>query len=130
VGCEPAVRDGGEAGRECGAVAGHDDGAVVEVRAGHRERVGEIGELGRPVRLDVRVQAGGLGAQRLLGGARDREGVRLLRRGSRLGRCDRSLLQHHVRVGPADAEGGHACAEGAAVGLPRCRRGQEADGAR
>ncbi len=110
-GVVPAFGQGGERGSECGAVGGDDARAVLQVRPARPESGGH----GTGVHLGMVVQegaesVGGLGQ----GGGRTgrqqdgyRPPVRLFLLDGLGGGLRRRFFQDHVRVGAADAEGGH-----------------------
>ncbi len=112
---EPARLLAAQQAHGFGAVAGDQDTPVGEGPAPALERVRHVGQRQLRMRLQM---AGEVAARRLQSrGAARREAQELpgARRGGR--RTCRHLLQHHMRVGAADAEGAHP-------GAPRHRPGR------
>src|SRR4029077_6657611 len=122
------------------AIRSKNDGPVLKGRSGGDEGVSDVGGVEVRVLLQVGCEAlcrlgqGGLcfgrkgegdrAWERLLGGsARALPCLPVASHPGGLGR----LLQDHVGVGAADAEGGDAGPTGATLGLPRQLLGQELD---
>ncbi len=101
-----------QTGQVAGPVLGEDDGALLEGGTSGGERPADRRRFRRPVIVRVRPQPLGLGPQRVGVTGRQQPGrghggsLGGRRRGGRRRRV-RGLLEHDVRVGAADAEGGH-----------------------
>jgi hypothetical protein len=127
-----AERDGLDARQQRGAVGGGDERAVLEPRAAVGQRPRDVDRRVERVRRDVRVQPRGLLAQRRRAVRRQHPRHREAVAGG-VGAARRlggALLEHDVRVGPADAERRDRGAARALPARPRRLLGEQRDRSR